>query len=126
MSFIYDSNGLWHNYLPSNFRIIVINNGGGGIFRFLQGPDETNELEDFFETRQNACCDGIAQTFGLDYSVCRDENSFIISLETFFQKSSKPRLLEIFTPKIENGTILRNYFKMLKYEKRMENHRNIP
>ena len=126
MSFIYDSNGLWNNYLQDSFRIIVINNGGGGIFRFLQGPDETNELEEFFETKQNARCEGIAQTFGLKYSGCYDEDTLLISLEKFFEKSSKPKLLEIFTPRVENGTILRNYFKMLKYEKRMEIPKNLP
>src|SRR5690606_27679905 len=33
LSFLYDSNGLWNNYIKPNFRIIVINNDGGGIFR---------------------------------------------------------------------------------------------
>ncbi|MGM0378081.1 MAG: 2-succinyl-5-enolpyruvyl-6-hydroxy-3-cyclohexene-1-carboxylic-acid synthase, partial [Bacteroidota bacterium] len=30
LAFLYDANGLWHQYLPSSFRVIVINNGGGG------------------------------------------------------------------------------------------------
>src|SRR5690606_8749586 len=37
LSFIYDSNGLWNNYIPKNFRIIILNNSGGGIFRILPG-----------------------------------------------------------------------------------------
>jgi 2-succinyl-5-enolpyruvyl-6-hydroxy-3-cyclohexene-1-carboxylate synthase len=28
----YNSNALWNNYIPKNFKIILINNGGGGIF----------------------------------------------------------------------------------------------
>ncbi|MEC8830253.1 MAG: 2-succinyl-5-enolpyruvyl-6-hydroxy-3-cyclohexene-1-carboxylic-acid synthase, partial [Bacteroidota bacterium] len=35
LSFFYDSNGLWNNYVPNDFKIIVINNDGGGIFRIL-------------------------------------------------------------------------------------------
>jgi 2-succinyl-5-enolpyruvyl-6-hydroxy-3-cyclohexene-1-carboxylate synthase len=35
VSFFYDSNALWNNYIPKNFKIIVINNGGGGIFPHL-------------------------------------------------------------------------------------------
>ena len=35
LSFLYDSNALWNNYIPLNFKIIIINNGGGGIFRIL-------------------------------------------------------------------------------------------
>ena len=37
LSFFYDSNALWNNYIPSSFRIIIINNRGGGIFRILPG-----------------------------------------------------------------------------------------
>ena len=62
LSFFYDSNGLWHKYLPNNFRVIVINNQGGGIFRFISGPLETDELEDFFEAKHNTSCEGIAMT----------------------------------------------------------------
>ena len=38
ISFFYDSNALWNKYLQPNFKIILINNGGGGIFRFISGP----------------------------------------------------------------------------------------
>jgi 2-succinyl-5-enolpyruvyl-6-hydroxy-3-cyclohexene-1-carboxylate synthase len=38
---LYDSNALWNNYIPKNFKIILINNGGGGIFRILPGHKET-------------------------------------------------------------------------------------
>ena len=30
LSFFYDINGLWNNHIPSNFRVIIINNQGGG------------------------------------------------------------------------------------------------
>ena len=114
LSFLYDTNGLWHNYLPETFRIIVINNGGGGIFRFIQGPVETNELETFFETNKPINCEGIAQTFGIDYTACKNENEFLASIETFFDNTGKPRLMELFTPNIENGIILKQYFDNLK------------
>jgi 2-succinyl-5-enolpyruvyl-6-hydroxy-3-cyclohexene-1-carboxylate synthase len=40
--FLYDSNALWNNYIPKNFKIIVINNGGGGILEFY--PDTKKVL----------------------------------------------------------------------------------
>ncbi|MDR2929065.1 MAG: 2-succinyl-5-enolpyruvyl-6-hydroxy-3-cyclohexene-1-carboxylic-acid synthase [Cytophagaceae bacterium] len=113
LSFLYDSNGLWHHHLPASFRVIVINNGGGGIFRYVQGPMETDELEDFFETRQTAHCKPIAEAFGFACSACYDEASFAEALKTFFAQSSKPKLLEVFTPNIENGVVLKNYFTNL-------------
>ncbi|MEX0314767.1 MAG: 2-succinyl-5-enolpyruvyl-6-hydroxy-3-cyclohexene-1-carboxylic-acid synthase, partial [Allomuricauda sp.] len=51
LSFFYDSNGLWNNYIRPDFRIILINNSGGGIFRILPGKEETEEFSSFFETQ---------------------------------------------------------------------------
>ena len=48
LSFFYDSNALWNNYIPNNFRIIVINNKGGGIFRILPGHKNTDNFDQFF------------------------------------------------------------------------------
>jgi len=50
LSLFYDSNGLWNNYIPSNFRIIVLNNEGGGIFRILPGNKNTENFDTYFET----------------------------------------------------------------------------
>jgi 2-succinyl-5-enolpyruvyl-6-hydroxy-3-cyclohexene-1-carboxylate synthase len=50
IGFLYDSNALWNNYIPNNFKIILINNGGGGIFRILPGHKETPVFNTFFET----------------------------------------------------------------------------
>ena len=53
VAFHYDKNALWNQYVPNNLRIIVFNNGGGGIFRNLEGAKELPEVEDFMETKQN-------------------------------------------------------------------------
>ena len=44
ISFFYDSNGLWNSNIPNNFRIILINNSGGGIFKIIPGPKSTNAI----------------------------------------------------------------------------------
>lgn len=116
LGFFYDSNGLWHNYLPANFRIIVVNNGGGGIFRFIPGPAETEELEQFFETKQRNSCKGIAATFDLDYVACNNEEEFSTAISDFFAPSERPGLMEVFTPNVESGKLLKKYFKYLNNE----------
>jgi 2-succinyl-5-enolpyruvyl-6-hydroxy-3-cyclohexene-1-carboxylate synthase len=37
LSFMYDINGLWNQYIPPYTRIIVVNNGEGNIFRIIPG-----------------------------------------------------------------------------------------
>ncbi|PWD98161.1 2-succinyl-5-enolpyruvyl-6-hydroxy-3-cyclohexene-1-carboxylic-acid synthase [Marinilabilia rubra] len=114
LGFMYDSNGLWHQYLPSSFRVIVINNGGGGIFRFIPGPTKTVELEPFFESRGNHQCRGIAETFGLQYYAAGNSRELDQILEHFWSEKGEPALLEVFTPGEENGEILRDYFSYLR------------
>ena len=53
LSFFYDSNALWNNYIPKNFKIILINNSGGGIFRILPGHKDTVEFDTFFDNSDN-------------------------------------------------------------------------
>jgi len=68
LAFFYDSNALWNNHLPANLKIILIHNGGGGIFRFLDGPDQTGLLEEYFEASHRTSARNIALAFGLDYA----------------------------------------------------------
>ncbi|HPR30947.1 MAG TPA: 2-succinyl-5-enolpyruvyl-6-hydroxy-3-cyclohexene-1-carboxylic-acid synthase, partial [Prolixibacteraceae bacterium] len=53
LSFLYDSNALWNSKLPPNLKIVVIGNGGGGIFRLIPGPSQLKAFEEFIEARQN-------------------------------------------------------------------------
>ncbi len=114
LAFFYDANGLWHRYLPDNFRVIVINNGGGGIFRFIPGPLGTKELEPFFEARDQRHCRGLALTFGLEYFCAAEERELNDVLSHFWNDKGKPALLEVFTPTEINGEVLKGYFKALK------------
>ena len=116
LGFLYDSNALMNHHLTGNFRIIIMNNGGGGIFRFIPGPDETGQLETFFEAHHNWNAKYIAKNFKIPYfSACNlDELNAVLSPFFNDQKNSKPSILEIFTTGKKNAKILRSYFKYLK------------
>ncbi len=114
LSFLYDSNGLWNKYLKSNFKIVVINNGGGGIFRFIPGPAETPELEEFFEAKHDQTAKHIAKAFELKYLSCSNKEELQLAYRELIENNEQPGLLEIFTPRESNGKILRNYFKSLE------------
>lgn len=113
ISFMYDSNALWNNYIPNNFRIIVINNGGGGIFRFIPGPQQSGAL-DYFETPHQLTAEHLCKMYHFDYSTAKDEAELHQQLSDFYDDSSLPKLLEIFTPRLENDQILKAYFNNLK------------
>jgi 2-succinyl-5-enolpyruvyl-6-hydroxy-3-cyclohexene-1-carboxylate synthase len=113
VSFLYDSNALWNNYIPKNFKIILINNGGGGIFRILPGHEETPVFNTFFETSHSLTAEHLAKMFGMEYAVANDEMSLSKALVSLYEQNEKPCILEIFTPTLDNNAILLQYFKEL-------------
>ncbi|MFG6687461.1 2-succinyl-5-enolpyruvyl-6-hydroxy-3-cyclohexene-1-carboxylate synthase [Mariniflexile sp. HNIBRBA6329] len=114
LSFLYDSNALWNNYIPKNFRIIVINNQGGGIFRILPGHKNTKNFETFFETTHNLDARHLCRMYGFSYKSVSKEKPLEYYLKEFFVDDDRPKLLEIFTPKDINDEVLLNYFEYLK------------
>ena len=116
LGFLYDSNALMNNYLHKNLRIIIINNSGGGIFRFISGPDKTDQLEEFFEVNHNWKAEYIARNFNVPYYYACNQKELEDTLPQFYnlQKDNRPAILEIKTPNKKNAAILRSYFKYLK------------
>ena len=113
ISFLYDSNALWNNYIPKNFKIILINNGGGGIFRILPGHEETPVFNTFFETSHCLTAEHMAKMYGFEYTIASDEISLGNGMVVLFAQNEKPSILEVFTPTLDNDSILLQYFKEL-------------
>lgn len=114
LSFFYDINGLWNNYIPPYTRIIVINNGGGDIFKIIPGPDSTNALDEFILTKHHKNAELLAKHFGFLYTKVAEEDSLSRVLDNFFKPDSKPKILEVDTTEIENSAVLKGYFEFLK------------
>ena len=113
IGFLYDSNALWNEYTPKNFKIILINNGGGGIFRILPGHEEKPVFNKFFETSHCLTAEQLAKMYGFEYSIASNEATLETSLKALFAQNEKPSILEVFTPTLENNKILLQYFKEL-------------
>ncbi|MHA3787931.1 2-succinyl-5-enolpyruvyl-6-hydroxy-3-cyclohexene-1-carboxylic-acid synthase [Flavobacterium hauense] len=113
ISFLYDSNALWNNYTPKDFKIIVINNGGGGIFRILPGHNETPVFNTYFETTHTLTAEHLAKMYGFGYQAASNETELKGELDTFMQNGDQPKILEVFTPMLENDKVLLQYFREL-------------
>ncbi len=113
ISFFYDNNALWNSYIPNDFKIILINNGGGGIFRILPGHEETAVFNTYFETSHCLTAEHLAKMHGLNYRIASDEKSLEYGLEQLYATNECPGILEIFTPTRDNNGVLLQYFKEL-------------
>lgn len=115
LAFFYDSNALWNKHLSSNLRIIVINNCGGGIFRFLDGSSAMPALEAHFEARHNYRAAKVAWAYGLDCFTAADEKTLTEGLKWLYASDfTRTAVLEVVTPTEQNAEILKAYFNYLR------------
>ena len=114
LSFFYDSNALWNNFIPSSFRVILINNKGGGIFKILTKDNNTELFKKFFETKHDLYAKDLCNMYGFEYFISNDEDTLKNVLNDFYNESEKPRLLEVITDNDYNQDYLLNYFDYIK------------
>ncbi|RDV16371.1 2-succinyl-5-enolpyruvyl-6-hydroxy-3-cyclohexene-1-carboxylic-acid synthase [Pontibacter diazotrophicus] len=108
LAFFYDRNGLWHNYLPQNLRIVLLNNHAGGIFRLIDGPKQQPELEPYFETHQALNAENTARDFNLNYTPVHTLEELENALPAFFSAEAAG-ILEIFTDSPANAEAFTRY-----------------
>ncbi|MBS1684050.1 MAG: 2-succinyl-5-enolpyruvyl-6-hydroxy-3-cyclohexene-1-carboxylic-acid synthase [Bacteroidetes bacterium] len=114
VSFLYDSNALWNNYLSPNLRIIVINNGGGNIFRLIDGPQRVEGFSTFFETRHQHGAEHLAQMYQIPYYFCDRADDLEFVLGQFYKpQKGRPAILEIKTDGAISEKVYKDYFTFL-------------
>ena len=113
LSFIYDSNGLWNNYICDNFKIIVMNNNGGNIFRFIGNPTLMASCEKFFTTPHKVKIKSLVEAYGMKYMACNKDEELEDSMVNLF-KAKQATILEIFTDADLNTENYKGYFKNIK------------
>jgi len=113
LSFIYDSNGLWNNYIGENLKIIVMNNNGGNIFRFIGDKELMANSLDFFTTPHQVKIKSLVEAYGLKYMACNKDEELEDSMVNLF-KAKQATILEIFTDADLNTENYKGYFKNIK------------
>jgi 2-succinyl-5-enolpyruvyl-6-hydroxy-3-cyclohexene-1-carboxylate synthase len=113
LSFLYDANGLWNAFVPNNFVAFVINNGGGNIFRIIDGPTEMEELETYIESHHQMSVEPIAHLHGFAYFSAKGPVELRNILNQLRNQEVKT-IVEIFTDHLKNPIELNAYWEFLK------------
>ena len=109
LGFLYDANAFHVHPLPADLRVAVIHNGGGGVFRWLDGPDRTGLLESHFEMRHGLELRSLCDLHGLEHQRVTDRDSLRQALTNWWSPSEAPRVLEIATPPEVSAEAYRAY-----------------
>ena len=113
LSFVYDSNALWNNYIGNQLKIIVMNNNGGNIFRFIGDKKLMENSLEFFTTPHQVQLKSLTQAYGLEYISCSETNELPGAIDKLL-KAEKATVLEIFTDADLNTENYKGYFQKIK------------
>jgi len=116
LSFFYDINGLWNQYIPPFVRIMIFNNGEGNIFKIIPGPGNANPntLDEFIATKHKKNAEHLAKHFGFSYIKVEDELTLDRVLENFFKPDAQPKILEVNTYGKNSADVQKAYFNFMK------------
>lgn len=113
-AFCYDSNAFWNAHLSALLKVIVIDNGGGNIFRCIEGPDTDPELMRWFEAPHARDIGKFVDSYGLAYYHASDRASLDAGLDRLYASHDRTAVLHITTDASTSPRVLRDYFKQLR------------
>lgn len=108
IAFFYDINAFWQRELPKNLKIVLLNNGGGGIFSHIDGPAGLPELDPYLGTPHSKNAALMADHFGLQYFSSTDAKELEEALKKF-SRNERPAILEIITEPAVNAAIFKQF-----------------
>jgi 2-succinyl-5-enolpyruvyl-6-hydroxy-3-cyclohexene-1-carboxylate synthase len=115
LSFFYDLNILSLRDFPKNLRILLINNGGGAIFKLLPGTEPSDILDKYVSASHGTKAKGFVEASGINYLTANDEGSLAKALKSLNDPSSERSvLLEVFTTDEANLQANKQYYQSLK------------
>ena len=114
LSFFYDQNALWNQNLHGNLRVLLLNNGKGGIFNLLKGLEQSPARDKFVAAEHHTSAEGICQQNHVTYLKAENMEQMQQGIDTLlYIESERPVLLEIFTDPAEDERIFRDYYRKL-------------
>ena len=98
LSFFYDQNALWNSNLSGNLRILLLNNGGGGIFAQLPGLEASPARDTMIAGGHTTHAEGCCAQHHVQYRAAYGSEDLCSGITWLVQDDSdRPRLLEVVT-----------------------------
>ena len=117
LSFFYDQNALWNQNLRGNLRILLLNNGRGGIFNQLRGLEQSPARDSLVAACHQTSAEGICQQNHVAYQKATDMDSMQQGIRWLLQTNSEhPLLLEVLTDVNEDERVMKDYYHEQKPE----------
>lgn len=113
MSFQYDLGALATNFIPENFKIIIFNNGGGGIFRAIANTRTLPISASHLTEITNLPTKQLADAWNFRYFKATDFETLDHAINSL-KNSDKKAILEVYTDAETDAEIWRTFYKNLQ------------
>jgi len=115
LSFFYDLNILTHQPFPANLRILLINNGGGGIFKQLPGLMNSDIVNNYISASHNTKSKVFVEASGMQYLSAIDYKGLDKTLSVLRNpEGNSAVVLEVFTEEKLNLEASQLYYRTIK------------
>lgn len=115
LSFFYDQNSLWNQNLRGNLRILLLNNGKGGIFNQLNGLEKSPARDRLVAGQHATTAEGICRQNNVNYASAHNEAEMQQGINQLLTaESPRPMLLEVFTDPEVDAVTMKDYYRYLK------------
>lgn len=117
LSFFYDMNALWNQYVGNNIRILVCNNSGGAIFHTYPNTTNVPTLDNHIAAAHKTSVEAWVVSRGFEYLSARNKEELDNELPRLMDTSSDhPILLEVFTDMEIDAKCIKDILKPYKAE----------
>ena len=114
LSFFYDQNALWNQNLHGNLRILLLNNGKGGIFNMLRGLEQSAARDSYIAAAHHTSAEGICQQNQVMYLKAENMSELLQGMEILLHgENLHPVLLEVFTDASVDERTFKDYYHSL-------------
>ncbi|MDO4319796.1 MAG: 2-succinyl-5-enolpyruvyl-6-hydroxy-3-cyclohexene-1-carboxylic-acid synthase [Bacteroidales bacterium] len=109
MSCQYDIGAFGLNFIPDDFKIVVLNNGGGGIFKYIKATRDIVEGPRWYDAPMNLPIEGLSGAYGFNYFSAAST----AELEAVFAgfMSAPGAILEIVTDAVTDVRVLNDFYR---------------
>ncbi|MDE7154261.1 MAG: 2-succinyl-5-enolpyruvyl-6-hydroxy-3-cyclohexene-1-carboxylic-acid synthase [Muribaculaceae bacterium] len=114
MSAQYDMGAIASGLIDSRFRVVVMMNGGGEIFRVIKTTRKLPELDSYVAAHVNFPARRLAEAFGFTYVEAFDSQQLEAALPILYGKSEKPVMLAVFVDSNTSAKLYRDYLRLFR------------
>jgi 2-succinyl-5-enolpyruvyl-6-hydroxy-3-cyclohexene-1-carboxylate synthase len=114
VSMQYDLGALATPGIPNTFKMIVLCNGGGGIFRFIDSTSRHPALDACFVADRPFPVKKLAEAYGFKSYEAHSLDELKEKFETFIAENESPAILAVYSDGALNAEILKRYLSPAK------------